>query len=70
MKIITTTADGTIVSEEIVADPPFAGLDQYGSGWALLACTGLVSLNDAANAARCNVTDLINEVLSWEAASG
>ena len=70
MKIITTTADGTIVSEETVEDPPFIGLNQIGSGWALLACTGVVSLDDAANAARCNISDLINEVLSWEAASG
>jgi hypothetical protein len=70
MKIVTTTADGTIVSEVTVEDPPFAGLDQFAAGWALLACTGVVSVEDAANVAGCNTNDLVNEVLSWEAAGG
>jgi hypothetical protein len=73
MKIVTygiggydpTKPNNNIVEERIIDDPPQAPLDSSGALATLLAVTGTLTVEDAANAVGLNPADLVAEAQAW-----
>lgn len=63
--------DGNVVSESVAATPPtvYPPLDEAGALATLLVVTGVLTLQDAANAVHEEPEHLEAEALAWEAAS-
>ena len=57
-----------IVEELTIDDPPQAPLDPVGALATLLAVTGALTVEDAANAVRLLPADLVAEAEAWAAA--
>lgn len=62
--------NSVLVRVDDLPDPPQAPLDAVGALATLLAVTGAVTVQDAANAVGLTAQDLINEALAWGAAQG
>lgn len=61
--------NNNIVEERIIDDPPPAPLDPVGALATLLAVTGTLTVEDAANAVRLLPADLVAEAEAWAAAA-
>jgi hypothetical protein len=77
MKIVTyglggydpTKPNNNIVEEQTIDDPPQTPLDPIGALATLLAVTGTLPVQDAANAVKLTPADLVAEAQAWAAAS-
>lgn len=61
--------NGVLIAEHDLPDPPQQPLDPMGVAMTLLAVTGTVTVEDAANAAHLTPNDLIAEAEAWAAAA-
>jgi hypothetical protein len=66
---VYTNPDGETLTWE-TPDPPKAALDALGAAMTLLAVTGTLTVEDAANAVGLAPDDLIHEAQAWAAAGG
>jgi hypothetical protein len=64
-----TKPNNNIVEEQIIPDPPQAPLDPVGALATLLAVTGTLTVDDAANAVGLTPADLIAEAQAWAVGS-
>lgn len=63
-----TKPNNNIVEEETIPDPPQAPLDPVGALATLLAVTGTLTVDDAANAVGLTAADLVAEAQAWSIA--
>tara|TARA_R110000868_G_scaffold97275_4_gene267522 strand:- start:1084 stop:1323 length:240 start_codon:yes stop_codon:yes gene_type:complete len=63
-----TKANNNIVEEQTIPDPPQAPLDPVGALATLLAVTGTLTVDDAANAVGLTAADLVAEAQAWAVA--
>jgi hypothetical protein len=64
-----TKPNNNIVDEQTISDPPQAPLDSVGALATLLAVTGALTVDDAANAVGLTATDLVAEAQAWAVGS-
>ena len=65
-----TKPNNNIVEEQTIDDPPQAPLDSSGALATLLAVTGTLTVEDAANAVGLTPADLVAEAQAWAVGSG
>ena len=63
-----TKPNNNIVDEQTIPNPPQAPLDSVGALATLLAVTGTLTVNDAANAVGLTAADLVAEAQAWAVA--
>ena len=63
-----TKPNNNIVEEQTIPDPPQAPLDPAGALATLLAVTGTLTVDDAANAVGLTAADLVAEAQAWSVA--